>query len=156
MHYSDVTWTLQHLKSPASWLFVQQLVQLTYQKTPRLHITGPVWGESTSHHWIPLTKGQWYGKCSHVMMSSVRKTAFPPPSNFPTQVHSVSVNKSKHIWHQISSINEIRFTDRNPDDPQIMTGIMTKITCNEKTCWQNDHRVWQIAHVPLFTWAPFY
>ena len=23
------------------------------------HITGPLWGESTSHRWIPLTKGRW-------------------------------------------------------------------------------------------------
>ena len=25
------------------------------------HITGPLWGESTGHRWIPLTKGQQYG-----------------------------------------------------------------------------------------------
>ena len=25
-------------------------------------ITGPLWGESTGHRWIPLTKGQWYRK----------------------------------------------------------------------------------------------
>ena len=25
------------------------------------HITGPLWGESTSHWWTPLTKGQWHG-----------------------------------------------------------------------------------------------
>ena len=29
-------------------------------------ITGPWWGESTSHRWIPLTYGQWFGalKCA--------------------------------------------------------------------------------------------
>ena len=26
-----------------------------------LHITGPLWGESTGHQWIPLTKGQQCG-----------------------------------------------------------------------------------------------
>ena len=25
------------------------------------HIAGPLWGESTDHQWIPLTKGQWCG-----------------------------------------------------------------------------------------------
>ena len=25
------------------------------------HITGPLWGQSTGHWWIPLTKGQWCG-----------------------------------------------------------------------------------------------
>ena len=28
------------------------------------------WGESTSHHWIPLTKGQQCKKCFHFMTSS--------------------------------------------------------------------------------------
>ena len=26
-----------------------------------LRITGPLWGESTGHRWIPLAKGQWCG-----------------------------------------------------------------------------------------------
>ena len=30
------------------------------------HITGPWWGESTGHRWIPLTKGQW---CRALMLS---------------------------------------------------------------------------------------
>ena len=27
----------------------------------------PLWGESTGHRWIPLTKGQWRGKCFHLI-----------------------------------------------------------------------------------------
>ena len=27
------------------------------------HITGPLWGESISHQWFPLTKGLWCGAC---------------------------------------------------------------------------------------------
>ena len=27
-------------------------------------VTGPVKGEFTRHHWIPLTKGQWHGALS--------------------------------------------------------------------------------------------
>ena len=30
----------------------------------------PVRGESTGDRWIPLTKGQWRGKCFHLMTSS--------------------------------------------------------------------------------------
>ena len=30
------------------------------------HITGPLWGKSTSHRWIPFTKGQW---CRTLMLS---------------------------------------------------------------------------------------
>ena len=30
----------------------------------------PLWGEFTGHPWIPRTKGQWRGKCFHLMTSS--------------------------------------------------------------------------------------
>ena len=30
----------------------------------------PLWGESTSDWWILLTKGQWCGRCSHLITSS--------------------------------------------------------------------------------------
>ena len=34
----------------------------------------PLWGGSTSHRWIPLTKGQWREKCFHLMTSSCAKS----------------------------------------------------------------------------------
>ena len=42
----------------------------TKQKKSKLHITGPLLGESTSDQWIPFTKGQKYEKRFHVMNSS--------------------------------------------------------------------------------------
>ena len=30
----------------------------------------PLWGEFTGDRWIPRTKGQWHGKCFHLMTSS--------------------------------------------------------------------------------------
>ena len=39
-------------------LFVQQLIQVNTMEPSKLHITGPLWRESTSDWWIPLTKGQ--------------------------------------------------------------------------------------------------
>ena len=81
VHCSDATWASWHLKSPATWLFAQQLVQFNEENkashhwpferrihsTPedspferRIHSTpedsphkGPV-----IHNWIPLTKSQ--------------------------------------------------------------------------------------------------
>ena len=51
-------WALWRLKSPAYELFIQPFV-LTHSKenieAPR---HWPLWGESTGHQWIPLTKGQ--------------------------------------------------------------------------------------------------
>ena len=67
-HYGDITWRPQPLKSMAmaSRLFVQQFIQVT-KKTPKLHITDFLWGESTGFWWITLTKGQQYRKHFHVM-----------------------------------------------------------------------------------------
>ena len=31
-------------------------------------VTGPLWGESTDHRWIPLTKGQWHGTLMFSLM----------------------------------------------------------------------------------------
>ena len=45
------------LKSWATWLFIH-LCRVPTMKTLKLRITGPLWGESTSYWWIPITKGQ--------------------------------------------------------------------------------------------------
>ena len=37
---------------------------------PKLPINGPLWGESTHHRWIPLTKGQYSREHFHVMSTS--------------------------------------------------------------------------------------
>ena len=57
-HCNNVKWVSWHFKSLATWLFINSLLRLTAIKSTKLHITGPLWGESTSHWWIPLTKGQ--------------------------------------------------------------------------------------------------
>ena len=46
------------------------LFTLTAKKIPKLCITGPLWGESTTNRWIPLTKGQKYGKSLYVMVAT--------------------------------------------------------------------------------------
>ena len=58
MHYNEVTWASLHLKSWTTWLFVQQFIQVNKENIEALQVTGPLWGESTGHQWIPLTKGQ--------------------------------------------------------------------------------------------------
>ena len=45
------------------------------------HIFDPLWGESTGHRWIPLTKGQWCGKRFHVVTSSCTKQGPSSPSS---------------------------------------------------------------------------
>ena len=57
-HYSDVIKVSWHFKPSATQLFVQQLPSLRI-KNASVHSIGPLWGESTSGLWIPLTKGQY-------------------------------------------------------------------------------------------------
>ena len=48
-----------------------------HQRNTEVHITGPLWGEFTGRRWTPPKKGQWRGKCFHVMTSSRKRKAFP-------------------------------------------------------------------------------
>ena len=61
-------WVRRRLKSPASRLFTQLIIQIKENiKAPR---HWPLCGEFTGDWWIPRTKGQWRGKCFHLMTSS--------------------------------------------------------------------------------------
>ena len=58
-HYVDITWLpgisdCQYLNCLFNSLF-----RLRTRKIWNVHITGLLWGESTSPWWIPLTKGQY-------------------------------------------------------------------------------------------------
>ena len=67
-------WARWRLKSPASRLFTQLFIQAQIKeniKAPRHWI---FLGEFTGHRWIPRTKGQWRGKCFHLMTSSWCRT----------------------------------------------------------------------------------
>ena len=75
--------------------------RVTSRKTSKLHIADPLWGESTSGQWTPLTKCQLCGKrlqCHHhagVMMTSSNgnifcvtgplRGEFTGPGEFPKQ-----------------------------------------------------------------------
>ena len=60
-HEHHGVWNHQQLHS---------LVRLTINKTSKPGIICPLGVETTFDQWLPLTKGQWYGKCFHVMISS--------------------------------------------------------------------------------------
>ena len=47
----------------------QQLVQTGNKEIIHVLSSGPLWGESTKHWWIPHTKGQQCGRCFHFMTS---------------------------------------------------------------------------------------
>ena len=59
-HYSDITWTSWHVKSPTTRVSRQQFARDNSKKTGRL------WGESTGERWIP---SQRTSGAKNVMMS---------------------------------------------------------------------------------------
>ena len=63
-------WARWRLKSPASRLFTQPFIQAQIRENIKAPRDWPLCGEFTSHWWIPRTKGQWRGKCFHLMTSS--------------------------------------------------------------------------------------
>ena len=63
-------WAGWRLKSPAPRLFTPPLIQAQIKEHIKAPRHWPLWGEFTGHRWIPHTKGQWRGKCFHLMTSS--------------------------------------------------------------------------------------
>ena len=57
------------------------------------HITGPLWGESTSHWWIPLTKGQWCRAVIMFPLSLAREQSVEQTVQLP-----VIINASMLMW----------------------------------------------------------
>ena len=54
-HYCDITWASNHQQVDCC---CNSLLRLATTKIIKLHIIGPLWGNSTSHWWIPITKGR--------------------------------------------------------------------------------------------------
>ena len=64
------SWAQWRLKSSAYGLLAQPFVQAQIKENIKAPRHWPLLGESTDHRWIPLTKGQWRGKCFHLMTAS--------------------------------------------------------------------------------------
>ena len=77
-YLDDITWDYhlpRQLHLALQWchrslIISQQLVKVTTKKQSKLCITGPLWGGSISHQWIPLTMAQLCRKHSHIMTPS--------------------------------------------------------------------------------------
>ena len=67
-HYSDVITSGKAYQTASRLL--GRLFRHTPKKTSKLRLSGRLSGESTGGRCIPLTNGQWRGKCFHLMTSS--------------------------------------------------------------------------------------
>ena len=61
-HYSDV-----NMSAMVSQLLAQPFVQANIKENIKVPRHWPLWGESTTDQWIPLTQGQLRWKCFHLM-----------------------------------------------------------------------------------------
>ena len=69
IHYNDVIMSEMAFQSPASRL-IQQFIQAQIRENIKTLRHWPLWREFTGDRWIPRTKGQQRGTCSHLMTSS--------------------------------------------------------------------------------------
>ena len=103
--------------------------------------SGPLWGESTSDQWIPLTKGQYCGNTSmswhhpgEGICQYKRAAACVLGSNL--QHHSVSHNRSIHIdgsLIMVEGLKKIKCTlkTKNRHDAKIVVPGITRGCCND-------------------------
>ena len=76
------------------WLF-NSLFRVTTKKASQLHIAGRLWGKSTSHWWIPLTKSLWCRKCFHIITSCIPRK--PAQAIFSSNT-SYNLYKNLCVW----------------------------------------------------------
>ena len=63
------SWAQSRLKSPASRLSTQLLIQAQIKENIKAPRNWPLWGEFTGDRWNPRTNGQWRRKCFNWMTS---------------------------------------------------------------------------------------
>ena len=89
------------LKLSATSLLFNGSFKGTSKKTSQLCTAGPLWGESTGDRWIPLTKGQQYGKHSHDVTLSWKYSS----------THNISLPR---LLHAYSHFDTSRHVDSRP------------------------------------------
>ena len=71
-HYTDVIMNTMasHITPPPIVLFTQPFIQAQIKENIKAPRHWPLCGKFTGDRWFPRTKGQWRGKCFHLMTSS--------------------------------------------------------------------------------------
>ena len=137
----NINITSRHFKSPATWLFVQQLFRPTIKKPSKLCIIGPLWGESTSTWWIPLTKCQWYSKRLHIMTSQCTELPFLP---FPWWSCRAEQWGGCHVWSPHWSNPQSRLVTDADFVPSPWLGYLPRVRVRARlpcTCLEENQKV---------------
>ena len=119
-HYHDVIMSTMASESPASRLFTEPF-------TPR---HWPVFGEFTGDRRFYHTKGEWRGKCFHLMTSSCKHTAIHPSiGSLKTRVIGSRYSNDAQ-WPQLNAaccnfFENVIFTENNTALLPILTAFLT-------------------------------
>ena len=70
LHNCDVTMSAMVSQITSLMIVYSTVNQALIEENIKAPCHWPLWGEFTGDRWIPLTKGQWNGKCFHLMTSS--------------------------------------------------------------------------------------
>ena len=118
---------------------LKRLFRRRSKKTSKLRVT--LWGEFTGDRWIPCTKGQWRGKCFHLMASSRKKelqlNAFSHPE-FELRVH----------WQFVKWDTALRIYAAQPHSNSALRA------CDNSTCVSLGVGCWLILRaITIVHWA---
>ena len=69
-HYNDVIMSIMASQITSLTIITQPFIQAQIKENIKALCHWPLCGEFTGDRWIPRTKGQWCGKCFHLMTSS--------------------------------------------------------------------------------------
>ena len=112
-HYSDVIMSTTAFQITSVWIVCSNICsgtdQTKHQSSASLAFMG------ANHQWpvVPLTKGQWCGKCFHLMTSSCM-------GKYIKWTHYIYYNQNKTVWANtlseptIYTITKTKQTQKNP------------------------------------------
>ena len=120
------------LEPPASRVFTQQFIQAQIKENFKAPRHWPLWGEFAGDRWIPCTKGQWSGKCFHLMTSSWFQQIC---RYWATEKHPGIVLSYKGIWKWIQISRNLFFYCHEGDCTKSYWDIINGLA--ENLVWQN-------------------
>ena len=98
------------------------------------HITCPLWGESTSHQWIPLTKGQW---CEAFVFFVVNLNKLLNKQLLP--------DCRSHDSYVTNTVIEWRRNDYFKEGACVILQTEDISDLEEKFIWLNHTHIWQAS-----------
>ena len=142
---------------------LNRLFRRRLKKTSKLCVTG-LWGEFTDDQWIPRTKGQWRGKCFHLMKSSCEFGLESTPYLYRTIHDMYHLETRRSVWSDEFRVFPVVHcsSTETKDDKRIIQcgplgddyGISTKgFTLNIVSKWNQTNDIKDVWHMYKELWS---